>query len=124
MNLNDFSKEQKEALLDLLVHGMYADGHLASMEDVRVQELLKSMAFESDYARDQFADACFTRVRQKSGSPEMVRERVLELAAIFPDRPSGYQALLALDELLASDRKVTGEESKFLELVKDIFRNE
>ncbi|MEI6727854.1 MAG: hypothetical protein WCN81_16750, partial [Actinomycetes bacterium] len=35
MNLPDFTNEQREALLDLLVLAMYADGHLASAEEAR-----------------------------------------------------------------------------------------
>jgi hypothetical protein len=123
MNLDGFSQGQKEALLDLLVLGMYADGHLATVEDECVQELLKAMEFTSDYARDQFADACFTRVRHKAGSPEKMEAQVRELAKCFSGREDRYQALLALDELLASDDRVTGAEGKFLALVKAVFQD-
>jgi len=122
MNLAGFSTQQKAALLDLLVLGMYADGHLASAEDGRLRELLEAMEFPSDYARQQAVNASFTRLSRLGGSPEGVRQTAGELARAFTNHDERHQALLALDELLASDDRVTAAEDRFLSLAKDVFQ--
>ena len=61
MNLTGFSQDQMQALLDLLIIGMYVDHNLASSEDSRIEQLLDAFKFSSDYERDNFSDAAFTR---------------------------------------------------------------
>src|SRR5579863_7237134 len=62
MNVTGFNQDQKQALLDLLILGMYADHKLTSNKDARIDQLVDSFTFPSDYERDQFSDAAFTRV--------------------------------------------------------------
>jgi len=47
MNITEFTQEQKQALFDLLVVGMYADCNLASAEDDRGQKVLDAFQFGS-----------------------------------------------------------------------------
>ena len=121
MNLQGFTELQKQALLDLLVLGMYSDRHLASAEDDRLERLLASFQFPTDYARQQFVDASFTRVRQRPITAEGVRAFVGELAALFPDQATRLLAVEALENLLASDQRVTEEETRFGAVVKEVF---
>jgi len=122
MNVNDFNQDQKQALLDLLLLGMYADHNLSSSEDQRVEQLLGTLKFSSDYERDQFSDAAFTRARQKSDSPEAMQAYVGELAKHFPGNKLRQEAYDILDDLLTSDGRVSSEESKLLSTVKDVFK--
>lgn len=122
MNVNDFNQDQKQALLDLLLLGMYADHNLSSSEDARVEQLLGTFKFSSDYERDQFSDAAFTRARQKSDSPEVMRAYVGELSKHFSNNKLRQEAYDILDDLLTSDGRVSSEESKLLSTVKDVFK--
>jgi len=45
IDLTGFSTTQKQALFDLLILAMYADGHLSSAEDEQLQKLLAAMGF-------------------------------------------------------------------------------
>ena len=119
MNTKGFSDEQKAALLDLLVLGMYQDGHIAAAEDERVQLLVKSFDLESDYVRQQFTDASFGRVSKQQRTPEAVRSAVFNYDSTFKDSRQRRQALDALAELLASDNRVTNEENRFLVMVEE-----
>lgn len=119
MNTRGFSDEQKSALLDLLVLGMYQDGHLATAEDERIQLLLDSFSFPSDYARQQFLDAAFARVHKHPQSAEATRSAAFASAAQFKTEPQRRQALDTLAKLLASDNKVTAEENTFLVMVEE-----
>ena len=119
MNTKGFSDEQKAALTDLLVLGMYQDWHVAGAEDERIKTLLASFSLGSEYARQQFVDAAFARVNQHSQTAESVRSTIFACAAKFKGDAQRKQALDALAELLASDHKVTNEENKFLVMVEE-----
>jgi hypothetical protein len=119
MNTKGLSEEQKAALLDLLVLGMYQDGHLAAAEDERIKLLLESFDFTSDYARQQFADASFARINKRPQTAEAIRSAVFACAAPFEKEKETRQALDALAELLASDNRVTNEENRFMVMVEE-----
>ena len=121
MNTKGFSDDQKAALLDLLILGMYQDGHIAAAEDDRVKLLASSFELGSDYARQQFIDASFGRVNRHQRTPEAIRSAVFESGSAFRDEKQRRQALDALAELLASDNRVTNEENRFLVMVEEAF---
>jgi hypothetical protein len=121
MNVTSFTQEQKQALLDLLIIGMYADHKLASAEDERIQQLLEAFKFPSDYERNSFSDAAFTRASRQSGSPEAIRSYVSQIASHFPTREIRRGAYDILEELLTSDGSISAEESKLLAATKDVF---
>ena len=122
MNLTKFTDQQKQALLDLLVVGMYADGNLASVEDDRIEGLLDTIKFSSDGARDRFMNASITRVRNHAGSPESARAFVAEIAKSFPTPDVRRQACDVLDDLLSSDNQVAEKERQLLTIVKEEFK--
>ena len=122
MNITGFTQEQKQALLDLLIVGMYADHNLASAEDDRIQKVLDAFQFQSDYKRQEFSDAAFTRARRQAGSPEVIRAYVTQLASHFPTRDIRRRAYDMLDDLLASDGHVTSEESQLLSATREVFQ--
>jgi hypothetical protein len=118
VNTKGFSDEQKEALLDLLVLGMYQDGHLAAAEDERIKLLLSGYDLGSSYARQQYVDAAFARVGKHQLTKESIRSAAFACAAHFRSETHRRQALDTLAELLASDNKVTNEENTFLVMVE------
>ncbi len=121
MKLTDLTAEQKRALMDLLVLGMYADRNLASAEDACVQRLLDSFQFPSAFERDNFSDAAFTRTSRHTGSPEAVRAYVAELAKPFSTAELRKAVYDRLNELLTSDGRVTAEESQLLSALRTAF---
>jgi uncharacterized tellurite resistance protein B-like protein len=121
VNTKDFSDEQKAALLDLLVLGMYQDSHIASAEDKRLKALLDSFDLGSEYARQQFADASFARVSRHQKTPEAIRSAAFDYGAKFKDAKQRQQAVNALAELLVSDNRITPEENRFLVMIQETF---
>jgi len=122
MNLTGFSDQQRQTLLDLLVIGMYADGNLADAEDARIESVLDTIKFPSEYDRDQFIDASFTRARQHLGSPQSTRDFVADIARHFPTPDIRRKAYSDLEELLSSDNKVVDKESQLLAIVREEFK--
>src|SRR5690349_4514212 len=117
MKIKGFTDIQSQALMDLLILGMYADHNLASAEEACVQRLLDRFEFQSDYDRQRFSDAAFTRVSRNTGSLETIRANAIELAKNFTAADTRRSAFDMLDDLLTSDGHVTSEESKLLAVV-------
>jgi uncharacterized tellurite resistance protein B-like protein len=122
MNVTGFNEDQKQALLDLLIVGMYADHNLDSAEDQRIDQLLDTFTFPSDYERDQFSDAAFTRASREAGSDAAIRAYVTKLAVHFPTTEIRQRAYDILDDLLTSDGSLNSDESKLLSAVKELFK--
>jgi len=122
MNITGFTDKQKYALMDLLVLGMYRDGNLVSVEEARIQKLLDTFEFPSEYDQQKFTDASFTRVRQHDGTPESTRSFVAEIAKSLSTSDARRRACDALDDLLASDGQVTDKEREFVTVVRDVFQ--
>jgi uncharacterized tellurite resistance protein B-like protein len=122
MNITDFTQRQRQALLDLLVLAMYADGHLAFGEDAKLRQLLTAMGFETNYDRSRQLDATVTRVRQHAQTAEATRAYTDQLSQSFTTREHRQQVCDLLDDLLASDNQVAPHEGRFLAVVKEVFR--
>jgi uncharacterized tellurite resistance protein B-like protein len=119
MDLADFSASQREALLDLAVLGMYADGHLAAAEDERVGRLLDGMGFATDYERARQYDAAVARVSRHSGKPEALQEKARSLAQSFTTAEQRRFVHNILRDLVASDGGISPAESQFLSAVRE-----
>jgi uncharacterized tellurite resistance protein B-like protein len=122
MNLASLSETQKQALMDLLVVGMYADHNLTSAEDACAQRLLDQFQFDSENHRQQFSDAAFTRGSRHAGSPEAIRAYVPQLAANFKSATERQEVFDLLKDLLTSDGKVSTEESQLLGALLEAFK--
>lgn len=122
MKLDGFSEQQREALVDLLVLGMYADTHLASAEDYRMRRVLDSLGMQNEESRTRLLDGSISRVRQLRRGSGGDRSYVETLAEAFPEAAERQQVWVALGSLLSSDGKVTAEETEFLAMVRDIFK--
>jgi hypothetical protein len=112
---------EKEALVDLLVLGMYADHKLESAEDDYLEQLLDTFQFSSDYERQTFADAAFTRASRHADSLKAIREYVVELSGRFSSQETRRAVYETLDELLTRNGFVSAEENQMLSVVRHEF---
>jgi uncharacterized tellurite resistance protein B-like protein len=122
MNISDFTGAQRQALLDLLVLAMYTDGHLATVEDARVQQLLTAMGFESEYDHQVQFDASVTRVRKHSETRDSALAHATQLAHAFTAPGQRRRVYDLLDDLVGSDSRVSAEENRFLSVIKGVFQ--
>jgi uncharacterized tellurite resistance protein B-like protein len=120
-NFSEFTVAQRQALLDLLVLTMYADGHLASNEDALIERLLTDLGYATPYDRQREFDASVTRVRQYTEHPEAARVYATTLARGFT-RDQGRKIYGFLEYIVTSDSHITAFESELLEALRDIFR--
>lgn len=122
MNLTGFTDQQKQALVDLLVLGMYADGNLDLIEDEKARRILNVIQFSSDSARQYFIDASFARARKHSGSAMATRNYISEIANAFPTPTMSRQVYLALEDSLFSDGRMADQECELLVVVSEEFK--
>ena len=118
MNAKDFTESQRQAVLDLLVLAMYADGHLASAEDARVQRWLVAMGYASEFERNHQFNAAVARVRQQAQLPAMAEAHAATLAQAFTTQEQRRRVHDVLEDLLKSDDKVATQESAFLSVIR------
>ncbi|HEY3760485.1 MAG TPA: hypothetical protein VGN23_01940 [Verrucomicrobiae bacterium] len=122
MPTTDFTDDQKKALVDLLVLGMYADGNLDLIEDEKARRVLDSINFGSDSSRQYFLDASFARARKNNGSLETTRKYIGDIAKKFETPALRRSAYGTLEDSLSSDRKIADGETKLLVVVSEEFK--
>jgi uncharacterized tellurite resistance protein B-like protein len=124
MQWSDLDQEHRLALLDLAVLGMYAVGHLAAVEDRRIDRLLGLLGMAGEVERNREYDASVARVRAHVGDPAAAIEHGVELASLFRGRDERRWVSDALRDLLASDGRVSEREGEFVEAVCDSLEEE
>lgn len=119
MNLADFNDAQRQALLDLTMLAMYADGNLAAVEDEQVGRLLTAMGCDTDYDRAKHYDASVSRISRHSTTTDAARAHARQLARQFTSPEHRRQVLDVLDDLVTSDRSIAAKECGFLAVVRE-----
>jgi len=122
MNIKDFTEAQKQALLDLTMLAMYADGHLAKAEDVRVHRLLDGLGYGTEYDRDKQYDAAISRVSRQALTAAGAKEHAVKLAEVFTVPEQRLKVHELLGDLVTSDSRVSLQEGEFLSVVRDALR--
>lgn len=122
MGYSEFNDEQKLALLELLVMGMYADHHVALAEDARLRKVLATLPAASDDVRVRRLDEIITRAGRHAISVESRRARTRALAKQFPTLELRQGDCAEVEAVLSSDREVSGAEQELLLLVKEVFQ--
>jgi len=119
MNLKTFNDKQRQALLDLVMMAMYADGHLGATEDDRVVRLLTAMGFTTEYDRGKHFDASVSRVSRHSATAAGARTHAAALAKSFTTPEQRREVQGVLQDMVGSDEEVSAQESSFLSAVRD-----
>ena len=118
MNLKNFNDQQRQALLDLVMLAMYADGHLTAVEDDRVGRLLTAMGFTTDYDRGKHFDASVSRVSRHSATAAGARAHATTLAQQFTTTEQRREVQSILEDLIGSDDTVAPQQNNFLAAVR------
>ena len=101
---------------------MYLDRHLGADEDARVKRLLVAMGAEKPYDRDRLFRDSVNRVRPHAENPETVQRHSVKLARHFTTQGQCREVCSLLEELIACDGHVTGNEKRFMDSLRDSFQ--
>ncbi len=112
---------QTNAILDLLVLGMYADGHLAMVEDERLHAFLTRQGIETGDERRQHIGEAVTRVEHHDDNEAARRQQLAEIAARLDAPAARSLALATLERLLCVDEKYPAGEEHFWNEIRKAF---
>lgn len=122
MNTSNMNSDERQAMLDLLIMAMYADGHLATVEDRRLHRVLTAMGLTAEHERSRAMDAAVTRVRRRSANDQATLGYAAELAAVFATPEARQEVLARLDDIASSDGRVVPQETEFLTQVRALLK--
>jgi hypothetical protein len=108
MSTSNFTQTQREALINLLALGMYADGHLSLKEDEALLASLESLAWDSGTSRGTFLDDAISRASH-ADTDEKFDAYLGKCAGAFTTSESKQLALDSLNKLLNADGSASGE---------------
>jgi 6-phosphogluconolactonase/glucosamine-6-phosphate isomerase/deaminase len=121
-NSTGFSAAQQQALFDLLILAMYADGHLTTFEDKQLQGPLAAMGFVTEPDRQRAFDAAVTRIKPGIQSIWKSKELALSLAGAFTERSGQKQVFSAVEQIMTFDNHVSNWENTLLMELRMKFR--
>ncbi len=122
IDLTDYSASQQQALFELLVLAMYADGHLTTVEDEQLQKLLTAMGHTEESDRQREFDAAVTRMRPYIQSIQKAKEQALLLAEAFTTRSQQKHVYEAVQQIMTTDKHVSSWEGTLLSELRLRFR--
>lgn len=122
MQFKEFTAQQREAAIDLVVLTMYLDRNLAAVEDARIQRMLEAMGFATDYDRSREYDAAVTRVRPHSESPSLARSHAGRLAEQLSTPEQRKIVFQAIEGIVSADGSVSPPETAFLETLRAVLK--
>jgi uncharacterized tellurite resistance protein B-like protein len=122
IDLTEFTAAQKQALFELLILAMYADGHLTSAEDELLQKLLVAMGHTEESDRQREFDAAVTRVRPYVQTVLKARNHAIELAGAFTGRQQQRLVYAAVQRIMTADQHVSSWETTLLSELRLKFR--
>src|SRR6185503_19996529 len=122
IDLTEFSETQQQALFELLILSMYADGHLSADKEGQLQKLLAAMGFTEESASQREFDAVVTKIRPFTQSIHKAKTLALSLADAFTARSQQKQVFAAVEEIKTCDQHVSNWESTLLMELRLKFR--
>jgi uncharacterized tellurite resistance protein B-like protein len=122
IDVTDFSAVQQLALFDLLILALYADGHLPTIEDELLQQLLATMGPTDALDRQREFDAAVTRIRPFVQSIQKAKNQALLLASAFTVRSQQKKVYAAVQQIMTADKHVSSWESTLLSELRLEFR--
>ena len=112
------TQKQREALVDLLLLGMFADGSLKVGEDQKLLSVIDEIGWQSYQTPDLYFQSAIAKARDASDTQEETRLRLKKIGEILASDDIRERALEYLAQFLSLDGEAGLEDSAFLELAK------
>jgi hypothetical protein len=115
------AQPQREATLDLLLLGIYADNTVRLSENERVYDLLSPYGWESYQDAREYSQTATSRARGASESEDALSVFLAGISARLNDDDVKKLALALLAQLIESDNAATESEADFYQKAKTAF---
>jgi hypothetical protein len=116
------TQEQREAVVDLLLLGMFADAPLRESEDQKLLSVIEEIGWESYQTPDLYLQSAIARARDASDTEDGTKHRLNKISEELEHAALRQRALDYLTQFLGVDGAVDAEESKFLELAREALK--
>ncbi len=111
-----FTQPQREALIDLLLLGMYADHTLSLAENQFLDDEVEELVWDSPTSPGAYLSAAIHRVRSAEESAEKRNALLQSITERFGNVHGKQGALIVLNDLLTSDGMAEQEQALMAEI--------
>ena len=112
------NQKQREALVDLLLLGMFADGSLKVSDDQELLSVIQEIGWESYQTPDLYFQSAIAKARDAADTETGTLARLKKINDDLASDDIRQKAIGRLERFLTLDGEPGVEESKFLELAK------
>jgi hypothetical protein len=112
------TQKQREAVVDLLLLGMFADASVTVNEDQKLLSVITEIGWESYQTPDLYLHSAIAKARDASDTEDATKHRLNRISDELNDAGLRQRALEYLTQFLRADGAVDADESKFLELAR------
>ena len=116
--IQNMNQKQREALVDLLLLGMFADGSLKVSDDQKLLSVIEEIGWESYQTPDLYFQSAIAKARDAADTEVGTLARLRKINEGLASDEMRPQAIERLEQFLSLDGQPGVEESKFLELAK------
>jgi hypothetical protein len=116
--IQNMNQKQREALVDLLLLGMFADGSLKVSDDQKLLSVIEEIGWESYQTPDLYFQSAIAKARDAADTESGTLARLKKIRDSLASDEIRQQAIERLEKFLSLDGRPGVEESKFLELAK------
>jgi hypothetical protein len=118
------NQKQREALVDLLLLGMFADGSLKASDDQKLRSVIEEIGWESYQTPDLYYQSAIAKARDAADSETGTRSRLRKINEDLASEDIRQLALERLEQFLSLEGGPALEESKFIELAQESLHGE
>jgi uncharacterized tellurite resistance protein B-like protein len=115
------TQPQREAIFDLLLLGMYADGALKLAENAQLFSLTEQLGWESYQDRSEYSETATARVRAANETDAATSVFLTKLSGQLGDDDVKKLALGLLSKLMEADNQTLESEAGLYQKAQAIF---
>ncbi len=115
------TQPQREAVFDLLLLGMYADGSIKLVENTQLFALTEQLGWESYQDRSEYSETATAHVRAANETDAATAAFLVQLSTRLADDDVKKLALGLLAKLLEADHEAVESEAGFYQKAQAIF---
>jgi len=115
------NQEQREAIFDFLLLGMYADSALKRVENTRLYDLIASVGWQSYQDPREYSDLATARVRAAAETDEKTRAFLAQLNDRLATPEARNFAMVLFLRLIEVDKDINVQEDQLYAAAKAAF---
>jgi Tellurite resistance protein TerB len=116
------TQQQREAVVELLLLGMFADAPIKVSEDQKLLSVIEEIGWESYQTADLYLQSAIARARDTVETEGATRHRLEKISEELNEPGMKQRALDYLIQFLGVDGAVDAEESRFLDQAKEALK--